>query len=142
MKSDICGLLNDVFFLIAPLNTTPFEDRDYVAKIIRESDLDDECIVHVLIYIDRVLRSDVYRNVLVFDVYGCKIFLAALTCLSCKYITGRLVKNYNISQISGITLEELNHCEKDILRILDWQLYVTPDEFRKYRMAIDDYHYD
>ncbi|KAF7730243.1 hypothetical protein EC973_002486 [Apophysomyces ossiformis] len=65
------------------------------------------------------------------DVYvscGRRMFLAALICAH-KFLQDKTYKNSAWSKVSGLDVSEINHAEKVMLQLLDYQLYVKKETY-------------
>jgi hypothetical protein len=59
---------------------------------------------------------------------GRRMFLAALICAH-KFLQDKTYKNSAWSKVSGLDVSEINHAEKIMLQLLDYQLYVKKDTY-------------
>ncbi|KAI9302234.1 cyclin-domain-containing protein [Cunninghamella echinulata] len=59
---------------------------------------------------------------------GRRMFLAALICAH-KFLQDKTYKNSAWSKVSGLDVSEINHAEKLMLQLLDYQLYVKKDTY-------------
>lgn len=65
------------------------------------------------------------------DVYiacGRRMFLAALICAH-KFLQDKTYKNSAWSKVSGLDVSEINHAEKVMLQLLDYQLFVKKETY-------------
>ncbi|CAO3643850.1 unnamed protein product [Cunninghamella blakesleeana] len=59
---------------------------------------------------------------------GRRMFLASLICAH-KFLQDKTYKNSAWSKVSGLDVSEINHAEKIMLQLLDYQLYVKKDTY-------------
>lgn len=49
-----------------------------------------------------------------------------------KFYSDDYFLNSSVAQLAGMTLDELNMLEQEFLRILDYDVFITPDEYNQY----------
>ncbi|CAD8187629.1 unnamed protein product [Paramecium pentaurelia] len=108
----------------------------YIERIKIYSYCSNECFILALIYIDRVqeMNSDVVINS-----YCVHRFMLACILLSIKYNDDDYYKNDYYSRVGGITLQELNSLEQELLTLLDYQLFVSQNQYYYYKEKLMKY---
>ena len=70
------------------------------------------------------------------DIYFNKIsshrILASCTILSIKYLEDKLYYNNYLARVCGLTLSEMNRLELYTLKLFDYKMYVSDDEYNRY----------
>lgn len=102
---------------------------DYLNRIITYSQCSDGCLVFCLAYIDRVRKA-------------CPHFVWNHTCLhrlvmssmlaAAKFLDDTYFVNAFYAMIGGVSTAALFKLESEFLRLLDWQLQVSPAEYSAY----------
>eukprot|EP01034_Spumella_vulgaris_P030677 gene30677-37928_t len=88
-----------------------------------------------LIYIDRLIE----RQQLVLTPLNVHRLLITCVMLSAKYHDDLFYNNAYYAKLGGLTLPELNFLETDLLRLLDFSLFIQVDAFTKYALELRNY---
>ncbi|KAK8811967.1 hypothetical protein WA538_003237, partial [Blastocystis sp. DL] len=100
----------------------------YYERILKYSNCSVECLVHSLIYIDRLIQGgEVSVNSLSIH----RIILTSVT-LAIKYFDDVFYLNSFYSQIGGISVDELNSLELEFLKDINFSLFVSWEDYQKY----------
>lgn len=62
--------------------------------------------------------------------------------ISHKFLDDAFLLNSAFANIAGLELEELNYLEEVFLEILDFDIFVSPEEFKEYRESLNTYFLD
>ncbi|CAD8187352.1 unnamed protein product [Paramecium octaurelia] len=108
----------------------------YIERIKMYSYCSNECFVLALIYIDRVQERN---QDVVINSYCVHRFLLACLLMSIKYNDDDYYKNDYYSRVGGITLQELNTLEQELLTLLDYQLFVSQNQYYYYKEKLMKY---
>ncbi|CDJ66219.1 cyclin, N-terminal domain-containing protein, putative [Eimeria necatrix] len=108
---------------------------DYLERLARFFQCSGECFVLALVYIDRLLQMNNH-------VWLCPLNLhrLAVTALmvAVKFADDTFYSNAYYAKVGGLPLQEMNHLEATLLRMLHFRLHVMPCEFDKYfRLVLD-----
>eukprot|EP00826_Nyctotherus_ovalis_P010026 TRINITY_DN1265_c0_g3_i3.p1 TRINITY_DN1265_c0_g3~~TRINITY_DN1265_c0_g3_i3.p1 ORF type:complete len:175 (-),score=50.32 TRINITY_DN1265_c0_g3_i3:18-542(-) len=103
--------------------------HDYLARIRKYIDCSESCFILAFIYIDRALQNNSFLTLSCLNVH--RLALAA-TILAVKYLEDLYSRNIIYAKIGGVTLAELNVLESSMLEMLEYNLYVSPDQFFQY----------
>ncbi|CDJ46065.1 cyclin, N-terminal domain-containing protein, putative [Eimeria brunetti] len=108
---------------------------DYLERLARFFQCSGECFVLALVYIDRLLQMNT-------SVWLCPLNLhrLAVTALmvAVKFADDTFYSNAYYAKVGGLPLQEMNHLEATLLRMLHFRLHVMPWEFHKYfRLVLD-----
>lgn len=103
--------------------------HDYLARIRKYIDCSESCFILAFIYIDRALQNNSFLTLSCLNVH--RLALAA-TILAVKYLEDLYSRNIIYAKIGGVTLAELNVLESSMLEMLNYNLYVSPDQFFQY----------
>ena len=100
----------------------------FTARILKYSNCSVECLVHSLIYIDRLIQGgEVSVNSLSIH----RIILTSVT-LAIKYFDDVFYLNSFYSQIGGISVDDLNSLELEFLKDINFSLFVSWEDYQKY----------
>eukprot|EP00826_Nyctotherus_ovalis_P031283 TRINITY_DN2497_c0_g1_i11.p1 TRINITY_DN2497_c0_g1~~TRINITY_DN2497_c0_g1_i11.p1 ORF type:complete len:210 (-),score=32.08 TRINITY_DN2497_c0_g1_i11:219-848(-) len=102
--------------------------RSYLARLHKYANCSDSCFVVAFAYIDRALQNG---ELAVSGKSIHRIVLLALL-LAIKYSDDEYADNQYYSKVGGISLPELNLLESEMLRLLNFDLYVSPQLYSQY----------
>lgn len=121
-----------------PRNKTHFDSAhappmgisDYLTKRIHRYFLCSEsCYVLALVYMDRLGKVDPAMAVCDLNVHR---MLATALLVAAKFNDDVYFANGYYAKVSGLSLREINLLESRFLKLLSWQVRVTPEEYRLY----------
>eukprot|EP00756_Hemistasia_phaeocysticola_P024716 Hpha_TRINITY_DN15964_c1_g2::TRINITY_DN15964_c1_g2_i1::g.73473::m.73473 len=115
---------------------TPFDARrlptiplyDYLRRWVRHTRCDVSCVVAAVMLIDRVCMLSGYP-VTALNVH--RLLLAALT-VSNKYCLDIPFLNSHYARVGGVSVEELNALERQLLQLLEFDVHLEKEEFKCY----------
>ena len=103
---------------------------DYINRIITYSDSEMNTLICSLIYIDRINKIKAINE---FNIH--RIFFTAVL-ISIKYNEDIIFNNDYYSKVAGVKLNEINKMELEFISLLDFNLYIDPEEFGSYKQFI------
>ena len=103
---------------------------DYINRIITYSDSEMNTLICSLIYIDRINKIKAINE---FNIH--RIFFTAVL-VAIKYNEDIIFNNDYYSQVAGVKLNEINKMELEFISLLDFNLYIDPEEFGSYKQFI------
>lgn len=107
--------------------------HDYLFRIARYFLCSPECFVIALVYIDRVMKKQP-------DLTVCKLNIHRLIVtsmmLAVKFFDDVYYSNAYYAKVGGVKGNEMNVLELHFLRLIDWQLFVSPEEFDLYKTNV------
>jgi len=106
---------------------------DYLKRIRKLFLCSDECFVLALVYIDRVGKTDASAEVCDLTVHR---LVAAAVMLAAKFHDDMYYSNAHYAKASGLSLKEVNVLEKEMLKLLGWQLHVQPQAYQLYHSLV------
>jgi hypothetical protein len=126
---------------ISEINTKDFKIRkfsnlyvphidilDYVKRLRKYFNCSDCVFSSSLIYIDRFIKnSDV-----VLDKTTIHLIFTVSLVISVKYLEDEHFSNEYYSKVGSVVLQELNEIESYMMKILDWNLKITSEDFINY----------
>ena len=108
---------------------------EYVSRIQKYSAIEKNIIILGLIYIDRI--CDINRLRLTnYNIHRI-LFISILIAL--KYNEDSIYSNKYYSEVAGVSLKELNSMESSFLELLDFKLFVSEEEFKKYNFYLENF---
>ena len=107
--------------------------HDYLFRIARYFLCSPECFVIALVYIDRIMKKQA-------DFAVCKLNIHRLIVtsmmLAVKFFDDVYYSNAYYAKVGGVKGPEMNVLEIHFLRLIDWQLFVSPEEFELYKTNV------
>ena len=101
---------------------------DYISRIQKYSFCEKNTLILSLIYIDRFCELN---NINLTNQNIHRIFFIS-NLIAIKYNEDLIYSNKYYSEIAGISFEEINLMENYFLKLIDFNLFVSKDEFKKY----------
>ena len=99
----------------------------YLARLVRYAMLSDEDLILTLIYLD---RSTVEPNR-----FNMHRLVSTCALLATKFHQDRHQNNFLFARIAGVSLQDLNRQEIELLKITNFDLFVSHGTFKKYLNA-------
>lgn len=103
---------------------------DYLVRIATYFHCSNECFVLGLVYIDRIVKRHPE-----FTVSNCNVhrLLVTSVMLAAKFFDDVYYSNDYYARVGGIKVQEMNALEVLFLKLIDYRLYVKPQEYEQYR---------
>lgn len=108
---------------------------EYLARISYYYLCSDACLVLALVYIDRLMK--LHPEFVVSPLSIHRLIAVSMT-VAAKFADDDFFANSYYSRVVGVRVQELNALEAQFLHLLQWQLFVTPEEFRSYMSHLDN----
>merc|ERR1711964_553292 len=86
-----------------------------------------------LVYLDRLVKEHPKFRVSTLNVHR---LLATALLLAAKMQDDTFYTNTYYAQVAGLSLQEFNKLEAEMLRLLDWNVYVPPKEYANYMRSV------
>ena len=109
--------------------------NDYLNRIIKYTDIEEKTLIIALIYIEKYSLS--HNETISIHIIHKLLFAAIL--LAIKYNEDNIYNNQYYSEVAGITLNELNQIEYELIVKLDFSLFIDNKLFSKYNSALSQY---
>ncbi len=107
--------------------------QDYLFRIARYFLCSPECFVMALVYVDRIMKRHS-------DFIVCKLNIHRLIVtsmmLSVKFFDDVYYSNAYYAKVGGVRASEMNVLEAHFLKLIDWHLFVSPEEFDLYKTNV------
>ena len=102
--------------------------QDYLTRIVKYTDVSGEALILSMIHINRI-----YRLLPNFPVNLLTIHRLLLTSvlISAKFYDDRFLNNARYARVGGVDKKEMNVLEVELLFLLDFDLFVTTEEYHK-----------
>jgi hypothetical protein len=124
-RDEICDLSDSPFFKNVTYNISLF---DYLIRLEKYYDCSDSIIIAMLIYIDRLdFRAKIYIN----KNSAHRIVIAAYN-LANKYMEDEHFSNEYYAKVAGLSLDELNMLEREMLKHLNYELHIDAALYESY----------
>jgi hypothetical protein len=107
--------------------------EEYLSRLSTYFGCSAECFVLALIYVDRLVQLHESFTVNKTNVH--RLILAAVL-LAAKYFDDSFYSNSFYSKVGGVRTKELNTLEACLLEMLQWRLYVSPEEYAQYMSSV------
>jgi len=108
---------------------------DYLNRIQYYSSIEIPTLICSLIYIDRLCNL----GEIILTYYNIHRILFVSILISIKYNEDRYYENVYYAKIAGISCKELKNIEYDFLDIIDFDLFISVDEYLKYKKYLENY---
>ena len=102
--------------------------KDYLTRISFYSKAEDSTFILALIYIDRLCQN---QSIMITE-YNIHRILFTCILIGIKYNEDQYYDNNYYGQIAGVTMKELCVLEGELLKVLEFNLYVKEEEYIKY----------
>lgn len=122
---------------LQPTQSSPFHASsptsisvtDYLQRMLKYMYCSDECYVLALIYLDRIHERTTWLEVNSRSIH--RLFLTGVV-VAAKFFEDKYYKNSYYCKVGGISNQELNSLEYHFLRYLDFNLYVSHEDYERY----------
>jgi hypothetical protein len=111
----------------------PIGIRDYFERISNFYQCSSACLIIGPVYIDRLLKFHPGFEINKLNIHR---LLATSVMLAVKYNDDVFYSNSYYAKVAGMTVKEINYLEATFLRMIKWELRVSPEEFDKYIIAV------
>eukprot|EP00928_Gymnodinium_smaydae_P001573 TRINITY_DN10575_c0_g2_i2.p1 TRINITY_DN10575_c0_g2~~TRINITY_DN10575_c0_g2_i2.p1 ORF type:complete len:200 (-),score=47.78 TRINITY_DN10575_c0_g2_i2:325-924(-) len=101
----------------------------YLSRLHRFFQCSDCCFISALVYIERLCKR--HPDIIVNEYSFHRLMLTALVVASKFYDDLHYTNNY-YAKVGGITMKELNMLEQTLLKLLDWDMHIPPEEYDQY----------
>lgn len=112
----------------------PISIHKYLARLRASFRCSDATFLAALILVDRMLECDGSRLPLTMHNVH-RLFLACLV-VSVKYHEDIVFANSHYAKAGGVALKEVNRLERTLLKSLDFDLGIDPDQFQRFEAAL------
>lgn len=109
----------------------------YLERIHKYASCSNECFILALIYIDRLIQRN---NFLLTELNVHRVVITAIL-LAAKFFDDAYYNNAYYSKVGGVLVSEMNGLEVDFLFRINFSLFVTPDQFGKYKAELVAHSY-
>jgi hypothetical protein len=106
---------------------------DYLLRIQKYSNIENSTFIIALIYIDRICQ----KKGIILTKYNIHRILFTSILIAIKYNEDIIYDNLFYSKVAGVTTKELLVLENSFLDIIDFDLYVSNDIYKKYSEYLD-----
>ena len=107
---------------------------EYINRIIKYTYLEKSSLIVSLIYLDRICQNDI----LITD-YNIHRLLLISIIISIKINEDKIFGNNYYAEVGGISIKEFNSIESDFVNFINYYLFVTEEEYFKYKMYLENY---
>lgn len=108
----------------------PLSIHRYLLRIARFFQCSNECFVLCLIYIDRIVMLHPEFPICGLNIHRLVVMSAMIAV---KFFDDVYYNNAYYAEVAGMRTKEVNSLEAQFLRLIDWRLHVTPEEYSQYR---------
>ncbi|KAJ2004886.1 Pho80p cyclin [Coemansia sp. RSA 2322] len=114
----------------APPNITI---NDYLQRVAKYASLEPACLLILLIYVDRICERNPSFTISSLTVHR---FIITATTIACKTICDAYCTNLHYAKVGGVSMQELNSLEVEILRMMGWHLVATQEQLEQYYFTL------
>jgi len=108
----------------------PLSIHDYLLRIAKYFQCSKECFVLCLVYIDRIVKLHPEFTICSLNIHR---LLVTAAMLAVKFFDDVYYSNAYYAKVGGVRTKEVNALETQFLKLIDWRLHVTPQEYDQYR---------
>jgi Cyclin len=105
----------------------------YLKRLEEYMKCSEETFILALIYLDRITSKEKQLEINSYCIH--RLFLSGLV-VAAKFFEDKYYKNSYYSKVGGISNIELNTLELQFLLLIDFQLYVSDEEYEKYQHTL------
>ncbi|KEP61694.1 UNVERIFIED_CONTAM: cyclin2 related protein [Hammondia hammondi] len=107
--------------------------HDYLDRIAKYFGCSNECFVLSLVYIDRIIKLHRNFNVSILNIHR---LLITSVMLAAKFFDDVYYSNKHYARVGGVRTREMNLLETQFLTLINYHLYVSPQEYDQYRRNV------
>ncbi|PHJ15757.1 cyclin2 related protein [Cystoisospora suis] len=107
--------------------------HDYLERIAKYFGCSNECFVLSLVYIDRILKLHRDFNVSILNIHR---LLITSVMLAAKFFDDVYYSNKHYARVGGVRTREINLLETQFLTLINYHLFVSPQEYDQYRRNV------
>jgi hypothetical protein len=111
----------------------PLSVRDYLRRLQTYFICSPEAFAISLVYLDRVVKFQPDFCISKRSIH--RLILTSLM-LAVKFFDDVWYSNAYYAKVGGVSLRELNQLEAEMVRLLQWSLYVAPEEYEEYMDSV------
>eukprot|EP01068_Selenidium_serpulae_P002663 Selendium_serpulae@DN2603_c0_g1_i1.p1 len=108
--------------------------KDYLDRIQKYFGCTNECFVLSLVYIDRIVK--VHKEKFSVSILNIHRLLITSVMLAAKFFDDVYYSNSFYARVGGVKNREINILETHFLSLINYQLFVSPQEYDQYRMQV------
>ena len=109
---------------------------EYIQRIIEYTEIENSSLIMSLIYLDRICIKDIMITEL-----NIHLFLLMSLIISIKINEDLIYDNNYYSKVAGISIKEFNQLESEFLKLINFKLYISEEEFLKYKFYLEHFTY-
>jgi hypothetical protein len=109
---------------------------EYIQRIIEYTEIENSSLIMSLIYLDRICKKDIMITEL-----NIHRFLLMSLIISIKINEDIIYDNNYYSKVAGISIKEFNQLESEFLKLINFKLYISEEEFLKYKFYLEHFTY-
>ena len=106
---------------------------DYLYRLIKHSHCTRSAFIIAFYYLERVAEKGVDLGINSLSVH--RLLLTAVL-LAIKYLEDVLYDNAHFAIVGGLDVQELNMLELDMLKVLNFRLHISPEEFTEFEQKL------
>lgn len=122
-----------VFHALQAPSITPVE---YLRRLARYSFCSRSVFVAAFLYLERIADMDTV-NLRIDSLSVHRLVLTAVV-LATKLMEDVLYDNAHFAKVGGVDVSELNMLELDMLKVLNFDLFIKPEEFEAFELVLLD----
>jgi len=107
--------------------------HDYISRMHKYFKCSDSCLVVCLAYMDRLMQQQPEFE---FNDLCIHRLLAAGLVISKKFQDDVGYSNAYYAQVCGVTVQEINSLEATLLKLINWKVAISVEEFAKYHSGL------
>jgi hypothetical protein len=110
--------------------------RNYLKRLHEYMKCSEESFIMAVIYMDRLVCRE--SNIVINEKCIHRLFLSSLV-VAAKFFDDKFYKNLHYSKVGGISNNEMNVLEIQFLLLIDFELFVSTEEFERFRETLREF---
>lgn len=107
--------------------------HEYLLRVAKYSKFSDVCLVVGLVYIERLLKREAIPSICPKSAHR---LLFTSVIVAAKFMDDVSYKDSYYARVSGLGLAQVTALQLDFLKLIDWDLAVSPEEYERYRTRL------
>ncbi|KAJ2537627.1 cyclin-like protein interacting with PHO85, partial [Coemansia sp. RSA 1933] len=108
----------------------PISAHDYLYRVTKYVGLENDAVLAVLVYLDRITRAQIHRPSMAISPYNIHRLILSAVVVAHKFHSDIFLNNLRYSKVGGIPLAELNQLELELLFLIKFDLKVDSAEIQ------------
>ena len=109
----------------------------YIKRINKYTEMGESTFIIALIYIDRICEL----SNIILTPFNIHRLICTSVIIAIKYNEDIIYENNYYCQVVGVSIKEFNKIEREFLTLIDYILYVSENQYLKYKYYLEHYSF-